>query len=248
MTVFPYTISPQPLARLGLVVLQTDETLEEDFRRLIPKDIRWLVSRVPAAPDVSQESLQAIGAHIPVAAGLLPQATTFDGVAYCCTSGAAQVGPEQIARLLRAGARTRGTTDPVSALLAACQTLGLKRLAVLSPYVAQVSARLREVLGKAGIETPVFGTFDEPSEAAVINISEASVASATRALVAKEDVDGVFLSCTNLHTLDVIPTLEDTLDMPVLSSNLVLAWDLLRLAGQAPPKPGDLLGHTKDHQ
>ena len=45
------------------------------------------------------------------------------------------------------------------------------------------------------------------------------------------DCDGLFLSCTNLRTLDVIEEMEARLGMPVLSSNQVLAWHLFRLAG-----------------
>ena len=43
--------------------------------------------------------------------------------------------------------------------------------------------------------------------------------------------DAVFLSCTNLRTLNVIPEIEARIGKPVLSSNQVLAWHLLRLAG-----------------
>ena len=54
---------------------------------------------------------------------------------------------------------------------------------------------------------------------------------AARALATGSGVDALFLSCTNLRTLDAIPVLASELRMPVLSSNLVLAWEMLRLAG-----------------
>ena len=46
----------------------------------------------------------------------------------------------------------------------------------------------------------------------------------------KGGIDGLFLSCTNLRTLDVIAKLETETGLPVLSSNQVLAWDLARRA------------------
>ena len=47
-------------------------------------------------------------------------------------------------------------------------------------------------------------------------------------------LDALFISCTNLRTLDVIEEIEQKTGMPVLSSNLVLAWHLLDLVGLKP--------------
>ena len=112
---------------------------------------------------------------------------------------------------------------------------------MLSPYVAEVSDRLRGRLAERGVETPVFGSFDEAEEARVARIDGPSILAAGRALAVRGGIEGMFLSCTNLRTLDVIPELEDATGLPVLSSNLVLAWDMLRLAGAAPDVPGRLL-------
>ncbi|MEO0916377.1 MAG: Asp/Glu racemase, partial [Pseudomonadota bacterium] len=44
------------------------------------------------------------------------------------------------------------------------------------------------------------------------------------------ECEAVFLSCTNLRTLDVIERIEAKIQRPVLSSNQVLAWHLCMLA------------------
>ncbi len=135
-------------------------------------------------------------------------------------------------------------TDPVTALIAACRHLGLRRLALLSPYVAAVSDQLRKVLDAKGIETPVFSTFAEAEEAKVVRIASAAIIDAARDLCADADVDGLFLSCTNLRTLPVIAPLEAELGLPVLSSNVVLAWHMSQLSGLPASGPGRLLeGH-----
>ena len=68
---------------------------------------------------------------------------------------------------------------------------------------------------------------------------------AVRGLAAQGGVDGVFLSCTNLRTLEVISPLEAETGLPLLSSNTGLAWHMLRLAGlaDAPAGYGELFGH-----
>lgn len=87
------------------------------------------------------------------------------------------------------------------------------------------------MLADAGVLTPVFGSFDEAEEARVVRIDSASVYAAAVDLMQDAEVDGLFLSCTNLRTLDVIKPLEEVLGLPVLSSNLVMGWHLASLAG-----------------
>jgi len=231
MSTFPYTLDTDTRAKLGLIVLQSDESVEDDFRRMMPPDVSLMVSRVPSALEVTSASLAQMEHHMAASAALFPRGAKFDAVGYACTSGAAQIGPGRVAQGVREGTTTRAVTEPVSALVAACRAAGLTRLAFLSPYIESVSGRLRSVLDEAGVATPVFGTFDEAEEAKVVRINGASIKAAARDLVAGQDVQGLFLSCTNLRTLDIIKPLEAELGLPVLSSNLVLAWHMLRLVG-----------------
>jgi maleate isomerase len=231
MSAFAYRLDPPPKATLGLIVLQEDETLEQDMRRLLPATAQLHVSRVPSGKAVTRETLAAMEAELPAAARLFPSAARFRAVGYGCTSGTAVIGAARVAELIRSGTDTRAVSEPVSALVAACEALGVRRLAFLSPYVAEVSARLRATLAEGGVESPVFGSFDEAEEAKVARIDAASVIEAATDLGRAAEAEAVFLSCTNLRTLDAIPEIERRSGKPVLSSNLVLAWHLCRLAG-----------------
>lgn len=223
---------------LGLVVLQSDETIEPDFRRLLPPEAAFYVSRVPNDSEVSSETLGAMAAHLPASAGLFPRGLRFDAVGYGCTSGTSVIGPARIAELVREGATADHVSEPVSALVAACEAIGVRRLAFLSPYVEEVSDRLRGVLAERGIETPVFGSFNVSDDSKVVRISGQSIIDAATRLGASEEVEAVFLSCTNLRTLDVIAPIAAALGKPVLSSNQVLAAHLCRLAGLDAPLYG----------
>ncbi|KIN71564.1 Asp/Glu racemase [Sulfitobacter guttiformis KCTC 32187] len=228
---------------MGLIVLQTDETIEGDLRRILPAGVPLYVSRVPSAPQVTPDSLRAMSAHLTGAAGLLPQALPYAAVGYGCTSASAQIGSLQVAQLIGAGVQTAHVADPLSALIAACRVLHLKRLAFLSPYTADVSDRLRAALGVAGIETQAFGSFEEADEASVVRISADSILEAACDLAAQGENQGVFLSCTNLRTLDVIGRIEAATGLPCLSSNQVLGWQLARKTGLSAAVPG-LLGQV----
>lgn len=219
-------------AQLGLIVLQTDETLEYDLRRILPGEgVALYTSRVASAPDVSTKTLAQMEQALPTAAGLLPPAIDFDAVGYGCTSGSAIIGAPRIAALIRSNCRTAIVTDPLTALIAACSKLSISRLAFLSPYVEDVSARLRRCLADADISTPHFGSFDEAMETNVARIDGPSVVAAAIDLYRRGESDAVFLSCTNLQSLDVITEIEAVCDCPVLSSNLVLGWHMLEQAG-----------------
>ncbi len=239
MTDFTYTLDNDRRKTLGLVVLQSDETIEQEFRSALPHDAQFLVSRVASGQEVTRDSLQSMEAHLPAASGLFPRGTNFDAIGYGCTSGTAQIGADRIAELIRQGAPADHVTEPVTALTAACAALGATRLAFLSPYIGEVSAKLREVLAQAGIATPVFGSFNEASEARVARIDAGSVMAAARQLAAKGGADALFLSCTNLHSFDVIAPLEAELGLPVMSSNAVLLWHMARMA-DAKVTRGDL--------
>ncbi len=219
-------------ATLGLIVLQADETIEQDFRRLIPEpDIALYVSRVPSGLEVTGDTLAAMAETLPNAARLFPASVTFDVVGYGCTSGTSVIGTDRVAELIKGGCRTAHVTEPVSALVAACRARRIARLAFLSPYIESVSRTLRETLQAHGIETPVFGSFGEAREEMVARIAPTSILEAATALAAGGGVDGIFLSCTNLRTLYVIDQIETATGLPVLSSNLVLAEHMRKLAG-----------------
>ncbi|MEJ6388262.1 maleate cis-trans isomerase family protein [Gymnodinialimonas ulvae] len=242
MSALAYTLVDRMPPQLGLVVLQSDETIEADMRRLMPAEVELLVTRIPSAEDVTPETLAAMEGELAGAVSLFPRAAQFSVVGYGCTSGTAQIGAGRIAELVQGGCNAGAVTQPVSALVAACGHLGVTRLGLISPYVAAVSTHLRHVLTDAGLEIAAFGSFDEGEEARVVRIAQSAVRDAALAVAAQADCDVLFLSCTNLRTLDVIAEIEGETGLPVLSSNLVLAWDMLRHAGKrgAESAPGRL--------
>lgn len=243
MTNFTYT-SDTTLAQratLGLIVLKADETIELDFRRLLPADVALHVSRIDSDADVTPQSLIKMKDRLTASANLFADASQFDCVGYACTSGSTIIGQTEVAKRVRAGCTTKSVTTPVDALVAACQHLKAKRIAILSPYVASVSDALRALLKTQAIETTAFGSFNQSNEAAVVRIDTASIIKAATALCSGAEIDALFISCTNLRTLDAIPVIEKAIGKPVLTSNTVLAWHMLELAGMKP-KP-DRIGH-----
>ncbi len=216
---------------LGLIVLQTDETIEPEFHKAFADDNAALyVSRIASAPEVTPEGLGAMESLIASSADLLPKSLHYSVVGYGCTSASAIIGSDAVAELVRKSCNADEVTNPLRAAIAFAEHHGLRRLALVSPYIMDVNVALQAAFARAGITTDTFGTFGEAEEAKVARITEQSIVSAAMALGSSADVDGVFLSCTNLKTRTAIPRLTEALGKPVFSSNFALSWHMKKCA------------------
>ncbi|MGB0799755.1 MAG: maleate cis-trans isomerase family protein, partial [Planktomarina sp.] len=186
MTTLSYELIEIEPTRIGFVVLQSDETLERDMFHM-KGDADLFFSRVPNAATVNADTLQAMAAHMTTSASLFPETNTIDAIGYGCTSGTAQIGADNVARLIKDGTQVRQVSEPVSALIAACKHLGLRKIAFLSPYVEQVSENLRRVLRDNDVQSPQFGTFAEEADAKVVRIAPQSIIDAARHLTLGHD-------------------------------------------------------------
>lgn len=152
---------------------------------------------------------------------------------YACTSGsyvAGIAGEQRIREAMLAGGAKKALTTS-GALLTALAALGVHRLAIATPYDADLTSLLAAFCEEAGYEVVsasnlgLRGRIADVSQDAVLELAQAA---------AHPAADVLFLSCTNLHTLDTLPELESRLDMPVLSANLVTMWAALRAIGELP--------------
>lgn len=151
---------------------------------------------------------------------------------YACTSGSFVGGLAGEARLRavmeQAGARRAITTS--GALLQALEALEAGRIAVGTPYDAEITIRLSEFLAEAGYETTSNAYLGLTGD--IFRVSTTSV----RDLAISADqpeADVVFLSCTNLPTFGLLAEIEEELGKPVLAANQVTMWAALKDSGVA---------------
>ncbi len=217
-------------ARLGLIVLETDQTIEAEARLIDLPGVDFYHSRIPMEPEVTPTTLTDMRERLPVAAALLPSAFEFDAIGYGCTSAATLIGAEGVTAGIQSVHADMACTNRITAAVAAFRALGASRIAVVTPYTAEVTGPIATHFTDAGLEVVALGSFLESSDLVVARISRRSVADGVRAIVAEADCDAVFVSCTSLRMLDVAPDIEADVGMPVVSSNMALFWHLLRIA------------------
>jgi maleate isomerase len=218
-------------AALGLIVLETDETIESEFAGLFNTiDVGLFHARIPVAQEITPDSLRDMEAALPTAVALLPSVFPIDVVGYACTSGATVIGAENISKIVTNIHPNAKTTDPITAVMAALKKLKAIRIGLVTPYAAEVSAAMFALLEQNGFQVVNFGSFEQQEDATVARISPASIYDAICKIGAADDVDAVFVSCTNLRTFDVIERAENHIGKPVVSSNQALAWHMLKLS------------------
>ena len=234
MSALPYSLDADDPASppMGLIVLQTDETLEPEFSAYFAdRPYPIFISRIPSGAEVTTDTLAQMKRALPAAADLLPKARPYKVVGYGCTSASSVIGSAQVEALVRQTCNAATVTNPLRAASACAAELGVSRFALLSPYIESVNEPLRRAFAEHGVLMDVFGSFGEAEESRVVRISRQSVVEAAVKLGSDSAVEAVFISCTNLRTFDAIPEIEKRLQKPVLSSNQSLAWHMRQLNG-----------------
>lgn len=230
-------------ARIGLIILQTDQTIEHEFSYLMRRDgVALYHARIPNSMEVTPNTLRQMEQDLPEAAALLPQEFGFDAIGYGCTSGATMIGENRVDEIIRKIHSDVKTSNPITACKAALTALGLNRIALVTPYAPSVTQEMQQNLLAAGFKTNAVASFNQSDDFTVARITANSILEAVKTIGERDDCDGVFISCTSLRALQVIEDAEAHLGKPVISSNQSLAWHLMRLSGlsDCPANSGQL--------
>jgi maleate isomerase len=219
-------------AALGLIVLKADETIEAEFRPIFDgKGIALYHTRIDSAPEVTPETLMQMKARLTETAALLPGNRPLEVIGYACTSGATVIGSDAVSKAVQKAHPSANVTNPARALIAALRHLGVSKIGVVSPYVTEVSEVVCTLLRENAFVPAKVGSFEQGEEAVVARITLDSVEEAICTVGDDPEIEAVFASCTNLRTMAVIDRCEKRLGKPVVSSNQVLAWHMMTLAG-----------------
>jgi len=217
--------------RIGLIVLSNDYTVERDFMKMRPNDeVAIFTTRIANTPDCTVSSLREMAPKIADAADLLIPDGRLDTVAYACTSGSVVIGYDTIKSHIHSVRPDAACITPITASLAALDSFGVDKLAVLTPYVDEVNAAIADHLQAAGKTIGAFSSFRiEDNEEMAALTGEAIFKAAIKADTAA--ADALFISCTAIRAVEVIDRLEQALGKPVITANQAMFWQALRVAG-----------------
>lgn len=230
--------------RVGLVVPSSNTTMEPELSGRLPDGVSLHTARMPLE-DVTAERLTEMEAEADRAARLLATADV-DVAAYGCTTGSLVQGPGYEAEIESRLSEILGapTVATAASIKRAFEALDLRRLAIATPYTEAINEDERAFLEAAGYEVVAMDGSGLAANLDIGRCGPAEVDQQVRALDL-EGADGVFVSCTNYRTFEVVEGLEADLGLPVVTSNQATLWDVLRSldvdAGSAVPgRLGDL--------
>lgn len=222
-------------ARLGLIVPSNNTTVEPEFVRMSPDGVDCFATRTMIVetddPAEKARTILAMHARIDDAAHELASLKA-DVIGYVCTSGSFLDGDDSDRAVCERLARSTGvpTVTASTAVVVALRTLGIKRVALATPYIPQVSDGLRAYLEDAEFEVAAHRDLNLLSNLDKGRLGPEASAELVRSMDLG-DSDGVFISCTNWRTIESVAALEAELGVPVISSNLATLWLMLAIAG-----------------
>lgn len=221
-------------AWLGCLLIATDHATELEMRKMLPNDVACFVSRVRNRMPCTVETLAEMEDDIARAASLLLPGSRMDSLIFACTSGAITIGSDRVRELMLSGracgdAAQLPTTDPRDATVAALRSLGVQRVAVLTPYVKEVNTTIAAALEAADMRVEGFSSFLLEHDVDMSGVQRGPLLRA--GLQAAGDAEALFLCCTALRTSAVLQPLEDALQRPVISSHSAMLWHALQMCG-----------------
>ncbi len=238
-------------ARIGLIVLSSDQTIEYEMRQMLDlPGVSLYGNRLYCSPTITPLTLKDMENEIPEATRLIIPGLPLDVIAYGCTSGSMLIGIENVHARIHEVRPEVTCTVPLQAAIAAFQALSSSSIALITPYTNDINRRMRGFIQDNGFAVPIMGSWNEALDDNVGRITPESIEALVLKLGRPDFVDTVFISCTNVRALGIIKTAEEILGKPVISSNLVLGWHCLRLAAvnQRLPQFGRLFEKTLDRK
>lgn len=247
--------------RVGLVVPSSNTTIETEVPEMLRRRAEVTAERFTfhssraVLHTVDAGSLDRMVAQVDRCAGELADARV-DAIVYACLialmvrgAGAHDGAERQLGEVAR---RAGGGYDPVvsssaGAVVRSLESHGLRKVAILTPYVQALTEQVVAYLTATGITVTDAMSLGVPDNVEVAHLDPLRLPQ----LAAQMDLgaaDALIISlCVQMPSLPAIPIAERRLGLPVLSATTATVHDLLIRLGRSPdvPDAGALLSGSE---
>ena len=215
------------LGRLGVIHPATGTTQMTELRRYLHEDVT--VYSVPAPfRRVTKNGLEEMDRKVLEITAYFREFFPVDYVYFGCTSGSFIGGTgydQHMCRQLLEKTSARGSCTTTTAVLDALRAVGAKKITMCTPYPDDVNLHEKiyfetegfEILSLAGLQKEDPRTIPETELGEIYELVMGSMAPGS---------DTLFISCTGLPALPLVPVLEKELGIPVITSNLAGIWNI----------------------
>jgi maleate isomerase len=234
-------------AQIGVVIPSTNTGVEYDLQKFAIDGVTWHPSRFwielrnwadeqeatgEGVDSVFERFLEIMRGEIPMALRNVISAK----VSHIMLGMSAETfwGGLEGSQLFEQGIREHigdlGLTTGADATRKALNAFGAKTLSVITPYPPVGDDNVRQFFSEIGFEVKNICGLNCASATAIAETPIGAVLDAVRQ-VDGDDVDVIIQCGTNLSTIDLFPTLEHTLEKPLIPINVATIWHALRSCG-----------------
>jgi len=152
-------------ARIGLITLGTDFTIEKDFNNVIyGREVDLYVNRIHCYNPLTNETLAKMANDITsVTKEILPD-QKIDCIAYGCTSGTVAAGYDSIKQKINLAKPEAKVTTPITSAIKALKKLNIKNLSIFTPYTKEINDSVVSYFEKENITIKSLTYYDIASD------------------------------------------------------------------------------------
>ncbi len=217
-------------ARLGVLVPSAIVVTEPEFNLMTPNGVSVHYHRTAfrggGLKDLEKAETGILDAIEPLM-HIQPSALAISGTALSFVGG-----PESDKILIKEIKKKYGdipTTTTSTAVIEALNQFGAKKVVIATPYMEEVARAAAKFVESSGIEVLDFNWRNIKTALETSDIPLAELPELVEEVEVSES-DLILISCTALHTVEAIESLEMKFKKPVVTSNQATMWHLLRLA------------------
>lgn len=219
-------------AKIGRISPSPETVGCEEWRRALPEgaclvETRTLIHDVTvdgladAVRQVERAALELASAEVDVILQAGTAIAFFRGFGH----------DQELCRRITSATGIKGTTS-LTAVVEGLRALGIRRPAIATSYLPDIDARLKEVLTQSGLAVAAIRGMGLRRSIDMGKVMPDETYRLAREVASSaRDADGIFISCGNLRSFEVIEALEKDTGLPVVTSNQAGLWQALRLAG-----------------
>jgi maleate isomerase len=232
--------------RLGLLLPSSGTVQEVDFYRRVPPDVTVHAARMRLPATTEADEARMLDHHVLPAAEDLATIRPHV-VVFSCTSAGAIRGREYERRLCaeiaeRVGAPVVSTLEAVREAL---RRLGVRSVAVVTPYPEALTASVRSGLEADGFAVPLARGLGLTDSLAIAEVPPRAIAAFAVETARAAPAEAVFVACCTFRALDAREAIARALGVPVVTSNQAALDAALRELGRDGGRGGDAPGPSE---
>jgi maleate isomerase len=236
-------------ARIGLMIANSNTTMEPEFNRLAPDGVSVHAERIRVSA-ITVSGLSETEGEVARAARLLAPINAR-AYAYACTAANMAEGVDsdlQQAKII-SDITGRPAVTASMAIYEAFAALGARKIAVATPYPEDLNVATRaywqaagfEVVDVAGVNLGGERSALEPFSSipvSQVGLQHPATAYNLARMVKSAGADALLLSGANMRSIEVIEAVEQDLGLTCISSSTATIWAVLQAAGVRSSIPG----------